>query len=296
MKKGKIIIVSGPSGVGKGTVNKALLEEKDLKLVTSVSMTSRPSRPGEIDGVNYHFVSRETFEEHIKNNNFLEYVEFIGNYYGTLRQTVYETIIKGDNVVLEIDVVGANKIIRSEKSEDLVSIFLTPPNLKHLENRLRGRGTETEAIIRQRLNKALLEIPLKHNYQYAVILDTIENTISKIRDILLKENCLEEDYKNSYYYKMTSKIEKILKEKYMFFIDNWYDNIKSIGHNIDKNLNLFNYMRVLLAERIYKYILANTLFANVFRDEFIQKYVEKYILDFNFYSIDQSEFTESHDL
>jgi len=153
--KGILFVVSGPSGAGKGTICKALIEKrKDLFL--SISATTRKPRPGEVDGVNYYFLSEEEFLEKIKNNGFLEHAFFCGNYYGTPKDKVYEKLSQGIDVILEIEVQGAMKV-RAEHPE-AVFIFVLPPSMKELKERLINRNTEPIEIINQRLNTAAFEI------------------------------------------------------------------------------------------------------------------------------------------
>ncbi|KAJ3616200.1 hypothetical protein Zmor_012011 [Zophobas morio] len=219
-QKGKIIILSGPSGVGKGSVNRELEKDKSLHLKYSVSMTTRAARPGEVDGVNYFFVDRDTFEDAIQHGELIEYAEFIGNYYGTPRNFINEEVAKGKNVILEIEIKGATQVLQREDPESLVSIFLMPPSLAKLEERLRKRGTEGDDVIKQRLDKALIEIPLKHRYKYIIENDSVENAVAKIKDVLLKEGTLDLAPSESYYAKTRLKVEAIILDRYKFIINN----------------------------------------------------------------------------
>ncbi len=164
MKKGLLLVVSGPAGSGKGTVNRLLLESPDYAF--SVSVTTRDPRPGEQDGVHYHYISREAFESHIRNDELLEYTEYCGNYYGTLKRETEEILESGRNLILEIEVQGAMnvKAIRP----DAVAIMLLPPSYSKLEERLRGRGTETEEVILKRLAQARVELTHLPQYDYVV--------------------------------------------------------------------------------------------------------------------------------
>lgn len=184
--KGLLIVISGPSGVGKGTVRKALFERPDHNLVYSVSMTTRAPRNGEVDGIDYYFVSRETFEQQIAEGNLLEYAQFVGNYYGTPLDKVEEQIDNGNEVVLEIEVEGALQV--KQKKPDAVFIFIAPPSMKCLEERLHIRGTEPEEIIGQRLEKANREIDLAPAYDYIVINDTVDNAADRIMAIIRAEH------------------------------------------------------------------------------------------------------------
>ena len=148
-KKGLLIVVSGPSGVGKGTVLKEFMNDPDLKLSYSVSMTTREKRPGEVDGINYYFVTKEEFEKVRDEGGLLEWTEFVGNYYGTPLAGVEKLRNEGRNVLLEIEVNGCRQV--KEKVPDALTIFIVPPSMKELEKRIRGRKTEPEEIVQQRL-------------------------------------------------------------------------------------------------------------------------------------------------
>ncbi len=185
MAKGKLIILSGPSGVGKGTVREALFKDASLNLVYSISMTTRPPRPLERQNIDYYFVSREAFEKQIDEGNLLEYAEFVGNYYGTPKDHVDEQLNAGKNVILEIEVQGALQVM--DKCKDAITIFLVPPTLEELEKRIRGRRTEEESIVQQRLQKAAKEIATKNEYQYVVLNDDVIKAKDEIARIIKKE-------------------------------------------------------------------------------------------------------------
>jgi len=185
MKKGLLIVYSGPSGVGKGTVLNELMPIKELNLAYSVSMTTRKPREGEVDGVNYFFVSKERFLEAIKNNELLEHARFVDHDYGTPKDYVEKMRNEGKNVVLEIEVEGAKQVI--SKCPDCVSIFIVPPSIEELENRIRGRKSETEETILKRISKARHEITETGIYNYVVCNDEIKRTANEIKDIILKE-------------------------------------------------------------------------------------------------------------
>lgn len=185
-KRGMLIVISGPSGVGKGTVRKALFDIPNHELVYSVSMTTRKPRPGEVDGVDYYFVSREEFERRIKENKFLEWSEFVGHYYGTPKDIVEEKIEEGQEVVLEIEVNGALQIRREIK--DAVFIFIVPPGKQALYDRLLNRGTESEEIIKERMEKAEKEFLLAHKYDYIVVNDDVINAADRIMAIIRAEH------------------------------------------------------------------------------------------------------------
>ena len=184
--RGLLIVLSGPSGVGKGTVRKALFEMPEQEFVYSVSMTTRAPRPGEVDGVDYYFVSREEFERQIASGNLLEYAEFVGNYYGTPKDKVEEQLNKGKEVILEIEVNGAFQV--REKCKDAVFIFLVPPTRRALYERLKSRGTECEERILARIEKANKEFKLAHQYDYIVVNDEIYNAADRIMAIIRAEH------------------------------------------------------------------------------------------------------------
>ena len=185
-QRGLLIVLSGPSGVGKGTVRKALFEMPEQEFVYSVSMTTRPPRPGEVDGVDYYFVSREEFERQIAAGNLLEYAEFVGNYYGTPKDKVEEQLNKGKEVILEIEVNGALQV--RDKCKDAVFIFLVPPTRQALYERLKNRGTESEERILARITKANKEFRLAHQYDYIVVNDEIYNAADRIMAIIRAEH------------------------------------------------------------------------------------------------------------
>jgi len=188
--RGLLVVISGPSGVGKGTVRKALFERENHNLEYSVSMTTRAPRVGEVEGVDYFFVSKEEFEERIRNKRFLEYAEFVNNYYGTPIEYVEEQLSSGKEVVLEIEVQGAMQV--REQMPDAVFIFLTPPNRKALRDRITKRATEPEEIINQRMEKAEREFHLAHKYDYIVVNDTVENAADRIMAIIRAEHARTE--------------------------------------------------------------------------------------------------------
>jgi guanylate kinase len=184
MKPGLLIILSGPSGVGKGTIRKRIMEDESLQLTYSVSMTTRTHRPGEIDGRDYFFVDHRTFQTAIEENNLLEWAEFVGNRYGTPKAEVEKLRNQGKNVLLEIEINGAKQVIAKTMGPGLVTIFLMPPSFPALESRIRKRKTETEAIIQERLEKAKREMNLHHDYQYLVINENVEQAATQIKQII----------------------------------------------------------------------------------------------------------------
>lgn len=189
-ERGLLIVLSGPSGVGKGTVRKALFELEGHDLVYSISMTTRAPREGEIDGEDYYFVTREEFEERIRQDQFLEYAEFVGNYYGTPKDKVDEQLELGKEVVLEIEVQGANQV--REKAPDGVFVFIAPPTKEALYRRLLRRGTENPEMIQQRMDKAEREFPMAHKYDYIVINDEVTNAADRILAIIRAEHAKTE--------------------------------------------------------------------------------------------------------
>lgn len=184
-KKGKVIVFSGPSGVGKGTIKANLLKEFAGGVVDSISVTTRQPREGEKHGREYFFITMQDYEEQIKNNNLLEHNIYSENGYGTPRDYVNEYIDRGINVILEIDVNGFHQV--KEKMPECVSIFVLPPSMEELERRLRGRGTEEEETIQRRLNAARNEIPCAPEYDYRIVNETPEQAYSELRSIYLKE-------------------------------------------------------------------------------------------------------------
>ena len=184
IRKGMLLVISGPSGTGKGTLIERLMKE-DPTLVFSVSATTRAPRPGEIDGVHYHFVTNERYDELVAENAFVEYANVHGNRYGPLRSEVSARLERGENVVLDIDVQGALNVIASEKEK--VSIFILPPSMQELRSRLTGRGTETEEAVERRLHNAVWEISQKDKYQYKVINDDLESCLHTLQAIIEAE-------------------------------------------------------------------------------------------------------------
>ncbi len=183
-KRGKLVLYSGSSGVGKGTLLGELMK-KDESIRLSVSNTTRKPREGEIDGVHYNFLTRKQFVDLIDKDGYLEYAEYCGNYYGTPKQQVEDMLSDGYNVFLEIEVQGGLQIM--DKYPDVLSIFILPPSMESLERRLRRRGTETEDVIFERLSEAKREMSFKNRYKYNVVNDDIDTAVNEILDILHKE-------------------------------------------------------------------------------------------------------------
>ena len=180
-KRGLLVVLSGPSGCGKGTVVRRVLE-KSPNTVVSVSMTTRLPRDGEVDGKHYFFCTRAEFEKKIAEGAFLEYAEYAGNYYGTPKAWVEEHRNAGQNVILEIEVQGGKQII--ERCPDAVSVFLTSPSMEELERRLRGRGTESEEKIQRRLERAVWELTQVDAYRYLIVNDEVELAADRLIDIM----------------------------------------------------------------------------------------------------------------
>ena len=200
-KKGLLIIFSGPSGSGKGTIMKSLLASRD-DTVLSVSMTTRAPRPGEIDGYHYHFVTHEVFQKTIEEDGFLEYAEYNGNFYGTPEAPIRRLLSEGKNVMLEIEVQGAEKVM--DHRSDVVSIFITIPSYAELERRLRGRGTETEEVIQGRMKTSQYELSRAFRYQYVVLNDEVDKAVDRISTII--------DAEHMRYSRMENTILEVLKD------------------------------------------------------------------------------------
>ena len=181
---GKLFILSGPSGAGKGTICKALLAETDLEL--SVSMTTRNPRAGETDGESYYFVSKDDFLRKIEASGFLEYAEVYGNFYGTPKQPVIDKLSAGTDVILEIDMQGALKV--KENYPDGVFIFILPPSMSELRKRLTGRGTETAEAIEMRLGETLKELSYIDKYDYCVVNGQLEEAVARVKAIVTAEH------------------------------------------------------------------------------------------------------------
>lgn len=180
-RRGLLIIVSGFAGSGKGTMMKRLVKDYE-GYALSVSMTTRKPRPGEVDGREYFFVSKEAFEQKIKEGGLIEYASYVENYYGTPKDYVEEQMAMGKDVVLEIEIQGALKV--KEQFPDAVLIFVLPPNVKELYRRLENRGTETEDVIRKRMSRAAVESGVIEKYDYIVINDEVEASVRKLHGLI----------------------------------------------------------------------------------------------------------------
>ena len=191
MKKGSLIVISGFSGAGKGTLVKRLLELHD-EYALSISMTTRTPRPGEENGKSYFFVSEDEFEQTIADEGLLEYARYCNHYYGTPRAYVNQCLEEGKNVILEIEIQGALKV--KEKLPETILIFVTPPSAEILKERLVGRGTETADVIRQRLFRAVEESKGVEQYDYVVVNDDLDECVDDIHSIVKASHCKSQDY------------------------------------------------------------------------------------------------------
>ncbi len=189
-KRGKTFIISGPSGVGKSTVLCALFEGRD-DLYFSVSATTRAPRPTEKPDVDYHFIEAETFRQWIEDGEFLEYAEYVGNFYGTPKKFVDAAMAEGKDVILDIEIQGATQV--HELRPDVVRIFIAPPSWEELERRLTARGTDSPEKVQKRLLRAKVELENAGHYDYFVINDTVENAVQELRAIMLAEHCRPAD-------------------------------------------------------------------------------------------------------
>ena len=193
-RKGLLLVVSGPSGAGKGTICKALLSKND-QIKLSVSATTRKPRNGEVDGVNYFFIEKDKFTTMIENGEFLEYAQIYDNFYGTPKAAIMECLEKGQDVILEIEMQGARQI--KDVCPDGVFIFVLPPSLQELKNRIVGRGTETAEEIEKRFSCAFDEINRIVDYDYFIVNDDVEKSVKQVESIILSEKNKVIRYKDS---------------------------------------------------------------------------------------------------
>ena len=177
----KLFVLSGSSGVGKGTVLKGFLE-KNPSFMLSISCTTRNPRPGEVDGVNYFFISKEEFKNCIENNKFLEWAEFAGNFYGTKKKYINQCLEEGKDIILEIDTQGALQV--KKQMPEAVLIFICPPSYEALETRLRGRHTEDEATIQKRLEQVKIELERAEKFDYRIVNDNLDDAIQQLTDVI----------------------------------------------------------------------------------------------------------------
>lgn len=205
---GQIIVISAPSGAGKGTIIKKLLENDSKNRWLSVSATSRKPRVGEKEGINYYYITEEEFQKRIKEDYFLEYTNYAGNYYGTPREYIKDKISKGIDVILEIEIEGANNI--KKLIPEALFIFIMPPSLKELVKRLKGRGTETNEKIIKRFNAAYKEVNEVTKYNYVVVNDEIDTAVDKIESIIKAERCRVDRIEEVYLDTKEEEIHEIL--------------------------------------------------------------------------------------
>lgn len=187
LNRNLLLVISGPSGAGKGTICKALVEKHSDTIKCSLSATSREVRPGEVDGKTYYYIGKENFLSSIEKDQFLEYAEVYGNYYGTLKSEVERLFKMNADVILEIEMQGALQI--REKSKDAVLIFIMPPSFKELRERLCRRQRDCEADIQNRLDKVASELKFIKDYDYIVVNDRLEDAVAKIESIIVAEKC-----------------------------------------------------------------------------------------------------------
>lgn len=192
--RGLLIIISGPSGAGKGTICKSFLE-RNKNVALSVSATTRAPRTGEVEGINYYFISKEKFKEKIQHNDFLEYAEVYDNFYGTPKSNVEEILEGGKDVILEIDIQGALKV--KENTEEGVFIFILPPSMEELKQRIIKRGSETPESLMKRFKSAYKEINYISKYNYAVVNDKVDVAVEKLEAIIAAEKCRVDRIKES---------------------------------------------------------------------------------------------------
>ena len=187
-RSGKLIIICGPSGAGKKTVWSGIIDQMQYNTIFSVSMTTRDKRPGEVEGADYFYVTRNKFEYAIRKKKMLEWAIYVNNYYGTPKKFVKDNLRKGINVFLEIEMQGVLQVLKNfKRKRKLLTIFIAPPNLKELEKRLRNRRTEPEIIVRQRINQAKWELSKKDMFKYVIINDDVEKAKKRLTTILNKE-------------------------------------------------------------------------------------------------------------
>lgn len=206
--RGRLVIVSGFSGVGKGTVVKALLDKYSDEYALSISMTTRKPRPGEQEGVHYYYVSDEQFEEMINNDGFMEYAGYVGHYYGTPKQFILDSLEQGKNVILEIEVQGALQV--KAKYPDSLLVFIIPPSAAELKKRLVGRGSETEEEINGRLKRACEESKQMDSYEYFVVNDFVEDCVERLHELAVNRPEISADREET-----IQRIQSEINEMYL---------------------------------------------------------------------------------
>ena len=192
LRRGLMLVLSSPSGAGKTTISRAILKH-DLNLTMSISVTTRPMRPSEVDGEDYYFVDEKKFKLMISRGQLLEYANVFGNFYGTPKQPVEDALLNGQDILFDIDWQGTQQLADNENAKkDLVSVFILPPNTIELENRLRARAQDPEEIVQQRMSKAADEMSHYREYKYVIVNDDIETSVKCIEKILVAERiCIE---------------------------------------------------------------------------------------------------------
>lgn len=215
-KRGSLVVVSGPSGCGKGTVIKELLKDRN-DMWLSVSCTSRPIRPGDVPGESYYFLTKEEFETKINEGQFLEYALYNGNYYGTPKEHIEEKLVDGKDVILEIEVQGALKV--KELVPEAICVFIMPPTMNELKNRLVGRGTEDKDVLLNRFKTAYKEINQVSNYNYVVVNDVVEDAALKINSILISEKCRVDRIEEVFLNNEEEEIHELLMDEDFVNID-----------------------------------------------------------------------------
>ena len=213
-ERGSLIVISGPSGCGKGTIIKEYLKTNRDHSWLSVSCTSRPIRPGDEEGVNYYFVTKEEFEKLIKKGEFLEYTEYNGNYYGTPKEHIESRLASGIDVLLEIEVQGALKV--KELVPEAICIFVMPPSMRELRDRLVGRGTEDIDKILGRFKTAYKEINEVTKYNYVITNDTVDEAVLKMQSIIISEKCRVDRIEDVYLGNEEEEIHELLRDDKYF--------------------------------------------------------------------------------
>jgi len=217
---GSLIVVSGPSGCGKATVIREVIK-KNKNVHVSVSCTSREAREGEVDGKDYYFITKEEFEDRISQGDFLEFAQYVDNYYGTPKSSIQEKLDKGIDVILEIEIQGALKI--KEILPQTIFIFLLPPSMRELKRRLEGRGTETKEKILGRFKQAYKEINVINKYNYVVVNDEADKAADKVNAIILSERCRVDRIEDVYLKNIEEEMHEVILESEKEFLNEKID-------------------------------------------------------------------------